>query len=60
MLRHCSINLKRALQKIERANIKDSSGCQGTCEGAGKEIQIENTNQKDSPMFSMNGARIEM
>jgi hypothetical protein len=62
MLRHCSINLKRALK---RANNNISSVCQGRRrqEKSNNDVRLrqnENTNPKDSPMFSMNGARNEM
>jgi hypothetical protein len=61
MLRHYSINLKRGLK---RANINISSGCQGMRrqEEVDNDVRLrqnENTNKKDSPMFSMNGARAE-
>jgi hypothetical protein len=62
MLRHFSIDLKRAL---DRANNNIGSGWQDMRrqEESNNDVRLrqnENTNQKDSQMFSMYGALTEM
>jgi hypothetical protein len=59
MLRLCSINLKQALEIANNNTI--SSGCQGMYRHKESKNNVrlkqnETASQKDSPMFSMNGA----
>jgi hypothetical protein len=55
MLHHCSIDLKQALKRTNNniSRQEESNNDMGL-------RQNKNTNQEDSPMFSMNGARTEM